>query len=84
MNQKLSTMTKIPFIRLTIKRANRRKGGSKTLIFELKSVYVINAIIHSTGRYPCDQQHLEIQLGYHSNSKRSTSRHSNTIDHALL
>ena len=42
MNQKLSTMTKIPFIRLTIKRANRRKGGSKTLIFELKSVYVID------------------------------------------
>lgn len=59
MNQKLSTMTKIPFIRLTIKRANRRKVGSKTLIFELKSVYVINAIIHSTGRYPCDQQHLD-------------------------
>lgn len=59
MNQKLSTMTKIPFIRLTIKRANRRKSGSKTLIFELKSVYVIGAIIRSTGRYPCDQQRLD-------------------------
>lgn len=44
MNQKLSTMTKIPFIRPSIKRANKEKSCSKTLIFEFKSVYVVGTI----------------------------------------